>query len=735
MRNSLSKICLILFCTAFIPLYTFSETLIRLDSVIDNQCITSEVLHSDNYSFEIRIRTHFLRDKLIDISGTEYHKISFDGQSFLENLGEPALPIITKHIGIPTGLSANVSIIENQWSTASVGKVFPSQNYRNDDSDIGFCVSDSVYASDYYIQKMLTISENTIWKGIENIYVTVCPIKYYPSRNEILVLSDFTLHVDFVPKNGYVKRTSNYNECDLTRFDNNNFMDSKGESVKKSFSITDTVPNYLIIVGNIPSVINSQEMADFCKWKALKGYRTKVVSTQTIGEDSASIKNYIAQNVAKGIEQVLFVGDQHTIPIPSLIPKIIDERFPTMYSDYWYGCLDGNNDVQADVPIGRFVVESLSDFRNMVRKTIMYESSSYPFSSNVLLFANAQHDNIVNYLKPLEDIRTENYADTMVYFTAYAAPPEYGGSNASADDVYDYINEGMNLITYNGHSNNNNIWLSTEEKLPGHIYYISAEDTSRIDSNRSFVFVSTGCLNGNFVEPYSMMRSYVQSNHCAIAYLGDTYPMYTYSANDYIKRFYYRLLNNLDSHLGHLNLNTHLDIMGNSKLAITNAFGFICAGDPTLELWTGPQKTFQNVCVSSVQDSIVVSVDNIDDYKINVTNNNGSFFGSYSSTAGVCKIPSKNGIWDIALDKHNYIPYVIHIDTSNNHIQNTTISGVTYYLGNPLSIGYDVTPSVICGDVIIEPYSKVYIKQGNMVMIKNGFECKKGAELIIEKNI
>lgn len=732
MRKSRSPFSLIMLCISFITQYSFSEALIRLDTTATCQCVTTEVLHSDSHSYDIRMKMHFLKDEIVDVSGIEYHKISIEGQSFLENLGEPALPIITKHIGIPIGAGASVSITENQWTNIEIGRIFPAQNYKNDNDDTHFNVSESIYANNFYTQQMLTISENTVWKGIENVYVTVCPFKYYPSQNVISVLTDFTLHVSFVPNRNVPTEPAIYKEHDLKHFDNDNFIDTN-HFANCFRSISDTIPNYLIIVGNIPSVINSQEMNDFCKWKALKGYRTKVVSTQIAGTDSASIKNYITQQVANGIEQVLFVGDQQTIPIPSIIPHLIDTLYPRMYSDYWYGCLGGDDDVQADVPIGRFIVESLSDFRNMVQKTIMYESCSYPFSPNVLLFAHSQHDYKAYYLNALEYIRTTPYADTMTYFTAYAASPEYGGSNASANDVYYLMNEGMNIVTYNGHSNNNNIWLDTENLLPGQIDYISAEDTWRIDSNRFFVFVSTGCLNGNFVGPYySMMRSYVQSDHCAIAYLGDTYPMYTSSADNYLKRFYYRLLNNLDSHLGHLNLHAHLDIMGNSSAAITNAFGYICAGDPTLELWTGIQNTFQNVSISLVQDSIMVYVGNVDDYKINVANENGAYIGSYISSAGVCKIPASIGIWDMAIVKHNYIPYVIHIDTNSNYIQNVTISGNAYYYGTPLNIGNDVTTTISYGDVTIEPDAKVHIKTGNGITIKNGFNCKIGAELTIE---
>ena len=86
----------------------------------------------------------------------------------------------------------------------------------------------------------------------------------------------------------------------------------------------------------------------------------------------------------------------------------------------------------------------------------------------------------------------------------------------------------------------------------------------------------------------------------------------------------------------------------------------------------------------------------------------------------------------MAICKHNYIPYIIQINTDSQYIQNKIISGNSFYGNTPITIGYDVTSSIPYGNVVIEPNAKLVIRKGAGVTIENGFECQNGGELIIK---
>ena len=49
-----------------------------------------------------------------------------------------------------------------------------------------------------------------------------------------------------------------------------------------------------------------------------------------------------------------------------------------------------------------------------------------------------------------------------------------------------------------------------------------------------------------------------------------------------------------------------------------------------------------------------------------------------------------------------------------------------------MSVGYDVTDQQEYGNVLVEQGASLRLNQQNGLVIKNGFECEKGAELIIE---
>ena len=208
--------------------------------------------------------------------------------------------------------------------------------------------------------------------------------------------------------------------------------------------------------------------------------------------------------------------------------------------------------------------------------------------------------------------------------------------------------------------------------------------------------------------------------------------MYTYPANKYLQSFFQGLLTENDYHLGHLNVSSHVKTEGiYGNIGIDNAFGFICGGDPSLEIWTDEQSKFQQVTVTPMQENIKISVNNVSNYSVNIASKDGNFIGQYNSTNGECVIPWPDSDCDIAINKHNFVPYILHVDREN-YIQDAIIANDAYYFGTPLSIGYDVTSTQPYGNVVIQSGAKVHITLGSGVTIQNGFECENEAELVIE---
>ena len=722
-----NKILLLVNCLFFCLLnLSFAQSFISIDKENADRTVTVDIIESTPEVYKAKINIHKIKYSTIIVGSNTYKKLYFENNYTLQKVGEPALPLLIQHIGLPYGCSYKAELVEEKWINIPIGRIYPSQKpLITTNSNETFIISEDVYKDEQYSSVLLDNSDIMHWKGIDNVYLSICPFKYFPLKGILSVLSEFTLIVSF---NKDKKNDGDihllYEEADLKIFDNKDFLNNiHKESPDKSISPSIDY-DYLIIVGNIPEIENSQAMKDFRKWKALKGYKTKMVSTTSIGTDSASIKSYITQQYRSGIKRVLFVGNEDKIPIPTFPARHCQYDHPVVMSDYWYGCTDGVNDIQGNLPIARFVSNTLNDFANIVNKTIKYESLYHDWANRVLLVSYEQQ--IPSLQAPLDKIYN-SYSQTMDIYKAFAASVENGGNGATILDVLDYINDGINIVTVNAHGNAGGFWL-----FDGNNSTLNYTHTGLLNNDTYPVFFSNACSNGNFTCQYSILNDFMCSDHCSSAWIGSSVPSYLLPQNQLTQILYSKLLNDNQWFLGDLLLESHIANLGYGNTAIDNAFSYIYGGDPTLELWTGNQNVFEDVEVCLLEDSLQISVANISNYDVNICTENGELIGKYNSNGCSISFPLSSGKYDLAICKHNYIPYIIQINTDSQYIQNKIISGNSFYGNTPITIGYDVTSSIPYGNVVIEPNAKLVIRKGAGVTIENGFECQNGGELIIK---
>ena len=717
---------------------SYSQSWVSLDDTMDKKDLTIRVLRSDAFVHKVKMTIHGFYDNKVTIDGHEYHKIFMNEGSGLNSVGEPQLPTIAQLIAIPEGASYKISVVEEKWKDIEIGVVFPAQkDSKGRKPELPFTIAQRTYQQKVYCPFIVSNVLEQNWRHIRNVSFNICPFRYYPKDNKLSVLTEFVLQVDFlgISDNSLVGSNDLQDAIKWQMFDN----DIKDFPVKKQIKKTEASNNdydYLIIVGNLPSILNSQALKDFTKWKALKGYKTQVVSTTTTGTSSDAIKNYIAQEYHNnGIGYVLLIGDQDKIPLKVLHYIGGD----TVRSDYWYGCLEGGeNDYFAEIPIGRFSTNSLADFQNMVNKTISYEKKYSGNYKKTLLVAHKE-DAPGKYQGCCNEIKTSHYSD-LSFFTAYGASANQttGGDDAQNADVIDYINSKMHIVNYRGHGIPNS-WgfVSPYDSQNGwntSLELFQSDLSNYIDS--CSIYFNVCCQTGNIEEEPCFMEVFTRSQKCAIVCLAATEDIWTLPAHTYDKKLFSNMLVNDVCHIGNLNMTAHISTINyfsSSTNAIYNALSFLCGGDPTLEIWTGTPCSYSNVSIVRSINLITVSSSsfNLND-KVSIVSETGSLIGKYNVTGNTCTFPVPSGNFYISINRHNYYPHFTYYCTSN-YIQNQTIDVNSYYDSTPLNIGYDVTNTEPYGNVLIKSGSKLTIKNGNgSVSIKNGFGCEKGAELNIE---
>lgn len=95
---------------------------------------------------------------------------------------------------------------------------------------------------------------------------------------------------------------SRIRQKDLNIFDNNFLMSN-------DVLQTDNTSYDYLIIGDNSALLRSQALKNFSKWKAIKGYKTKIVSIEATGTSCSSIKKFIESeyNVNKSLSYALLL--------------------------------------------------------------------------------------------------------------------------------------------------------------------------------------------------------------------------------------------------------------------------------------------------------------------------------------------------------------------------------------------------------------------------------------------
>ncbi len=716
-------------------LVSLAQNLVLFDSKAGVSVPVFNIVKSDENSFECEVSIPALyAEEVLCENGDIYIILQFAGSSTLSRVGEPSLPVLTKLIGIPFAKTCTYEIIEKKWQDIQLNKkIYPFQMpLREAEVHDSFYISSAVYDSDEYDTPICSFGEVQKLKGVYNQSMTVCPFRYYPASNKLSVLSDFTLKVKFMDRGlsktsqtMYKKHHSDSVYLKECFYNFNNRLYSSYQDV----DYVEDEYDYLIISKPDQSILDSKALSSFCLWKRLKGYDCRVYTTDEVGKECKSIKDFIRSEYQKGVRYVLFIGDDKDIP---LYTKCINNLVGCAKSDYWYGCIDGDSDNQADLAIGRFPVSTLSDLEIMVNKTIAYEQGTNRTGSfkNALLVAHKEGAP-GKYQGCCETIRDTVYSDDCFDFIpVYGADSIDGGNNANNQTVIDAINAGVGIVNYRGHGN--------QTGWDGHWSYEVRSFTKTylddIDIRQRWpVVFSVACQNGDISYPSDcLLESFMKDYNGAVAFLGATESSFTDANNVFNILLFDAICNRKVYNIGDINnLAQIINIPYHNYYAIFNAYSYLWGGDPSLEIWTDEMETFDNAQVRKDGNTVFVDAGVSGDCKVTVTTNDGLYHESITSGSGVMFQAPMVECY-VSLNKHNYVPKIYRLsETGDLFIQDEVISSSFEAQAKRVVIGENVISNKSEGKVVIKKDADVRIKASDTVTIESGFSCEKGATLRI----
>ena len=724
----------------FLPVCSKASSLkwVPVDGAERGPAVVTKVLKDDPTTYQVKIAVNGVYDQLVTNGQGSFHLLSLGDNKTLLETGAPALPILSQLVAIPPGTKMVTSITEEVWVDIDMSVIYPAQPLRLETESPKEFVINKQYYRRPFLPTLISTNGEMRWRGIRNAGVFVCPFRYYPQTEKLSVLRSFVLKVDFIPYNR--KQTAGIalqkTENKFGMFANSVFTE---KSSKRNAAASEQY-DYLIIVGS-PTILNSSELREFRRWKALKGLKTKVVGINSIGNSSTAIKNHINQERNKNIQYVLLIGSPSTIETASVHKHASPSGY--IYGDRWYGCQNEDKDTLVDIPIGRFPTDQLSEFRNMVKKTIRYEMGQN-LSNKILLMAHYESDNYdqESFQNNCNSI-FDSYHEYASFYKAYGAPSYfYGGTDATNADVVNFINQGMHIVNYRGHGSNS-YWGGTSSGFPfwndqDETFYYSEVDS--LNSNTNAVFFSVACYTGNISAENNMLGAFMCPPNGAAAFVGATTTTEHYANNNYNRSLYKNLYNKKIHRLGDINMLAHNHAISVYSInpsyidyAKDNANAYICGGDPTLEIWTDNPHPIPFGGIFSSGNSITINTGLNDSCYVYLSTPDGDFIDSICVTNQTCTFTKPAGKFYCSIYKHNYVPFVIYCDSESHFLQNMTVTDKRFYDNMPMSIGEEVTQQEDFGEVILERGSKVLIQKGNgKVLLDVGFICNYGAELIVK---
>jgi hypothetical protein len=298
-----------------------------------------QIVAEDAESTTIKFEFGEMKSKPVSTPEGEAISISIDdGVPMLQN-GFPDLPKITSSIIIPDDKQMQVTVEDAHYTEISDVNVAPSKGniLRNvDPSLIDFTYDDQVYGQDVFWPKNIaTLQEPYILRDYRGQTVIVYPFQYNPKTKTLRVYSDITVKISPVAiggENVFQRHNSTALQSEFERIYQSQFLNYQKDDLRY-IPLTDRGNMLVICYSDFMSAI--QPLVD---WKIQEGIKTEVIDVSSIGNDAASIKNYVADYYnTKGLTFLLLVGDYS---------QVVSSQTLAGVSDNDYGYILGNDHYQ-----------------------------------------------------------------------------------------------------------------------------------------------------------------------------------------------------------------------------------------------------------------------------------------------------------------------------------------------------------------------------------------------------
>lgn len=751
-RFSFVIICL------FTTLLCFPQRNIRVsDGKIFNEAAkTSPIRTINTIDGGLEVTYQFTNVELLNSSfAVDEQMIQIDGFTMYDEAGCPSVLSKNDCFAIPDGLTASVSLISCDYidipfklAPAIEPNVIGTKGIRKD-TEIAIEPYDG-----FFPKTIVSKAFVQTYKKQPLLYVSVSPFQYDYQHEKVRLYRSFTYRVNYntlPPKN--MHQNIYYNANLHNRILNNDIASA----------VTDSTEHYLIL-----SVSKYKDAVyRFAEWKRYMGYVTHVAMKDSGQWSVDSIKQVVKktyQDTNSLLNYMLIIGDQEDVPGENHNEYInSDYGIADYVTDHYYACVDDSivfpwgavaYDFTPDIHIGRLPVSTIEEANIVVDKIINYELNPIEdpnFYKTLLHCAeyvdengDGQEDFGYKFVGESEEIRMQvcEQDSLLDAYGVYSASPSVNPSIIGGfpldffydfyDDlegyITDYINNGVNYVLYKGHGEIN------EWNLPRYDYH----DIARLQNQRKLpVVFSSACLTGKYNAGTCLAEHFLRkSNGGCVAIFAASDIAWSSQDYTYTKGLFdaiwpplgtnnlipvYRLGEMFDQAKGKIIGGTHYFLSDRPKYMLEVLH---CFGDPSMMFMTSMPTSFENVSINRTDSGIEVDLPN-DTARITFYDKfSGNVITTQSNHASYNGNPEEV---TVCISGHNKRPY---IDEGTLYIQNQNIYGDSSFGAKNIRIGSNVTSTIPSGPVSITSGTSSFI--GRTIEIHGETSIEIGANVLIQ---
>ena len=428
--------------------------------------------------------------KTVSLNGQTYYKFS-EGGEFIRSsvVGHPDLPYYNYTSEIP---DCDSVIIQEKLVVADTVDlkdyyIVPKQKVHvKTDSSERFVMDYRTYFTDSFGQDshVRIIKKGKLLKKALAV-ISVAPVRYNPVQNKL----ERVKHIEYEVV----------------------FVNAKAKEFPQG-NVNKNQPYRYIIVSD---TLFRNTLQPFIKWKRQQGFNITEAYTQEIGHSAKEIYDYLYTQYTEATplnpaqDYLLIVGDTSYVPVYT--GNYVIDNYPQHFTDFYY--TDYTDDMFPDVLTGRMSVSDTVMLKNVLDKTVKYESfmlDSADYLNKTLLVAGKETghhapdytNSQVDYLKDY----FSSVTDTSVYYNPYSAEAK------NAEEIKEKLNSGNGWVIYTGHGSRLG-WQNPAFKV--------SDVMQSVNYGKYGIYVTNSCHAGKFYSSENFTSSVITAeNKGGVASIG-----------------------------------------------------------------------------------------------------------------------------------------------------------------------------------------------------------------------